>query len=69
MKITVLGGAGKMGCISVQDLANDNRVDEVVIADVDVKQAQTVADYLKSPKVHNAFFLTALQPRTAPGCR
>ena len=51
MKITVLGGAGKMGCISVQDLANDNRVDEVVIADVDVKQAQTVADYLKSPKV------------------
>ena len=51
MKITVLGGAGKMGCISVQDLANDDRVDEVVIADVDVKQAQTVADYLKSPKV------------------
>jgi len=51
MKITVLGGAGKMGCISVQDLANDNRVDEVVIADVDVKQAQIVADYLKSPKV------------------
>ena len=51
MKITVLGGAGKMGCISVQDLANDNRVDEVVIADVDVKQAQTVADYLKNPKV------------------
>jgi len=51
MKITVLGGAGKMGCISVQDLANDDRVDEVVIADVDVKQAQIVADYLKSPKV------------------
>ena len=51
MKITVLGGAGKMGCISVQDLANDDRVDEVVIADIDVGQAQTVADYLKSPKV------------------
>jgi saccharopine dehydrogenase-like NADP-dependent oxidoreductase len=51
MKITVLGGAGKMGCISVQDLANDDRVDEVVIADIDTGQAQTVADYLGSPKV------------------
>jgi saccharopine dehydrogenase-like NADP-dependent oxidoreductase len=40
-----------MGCISVQDLANDDRVDEVVIADIDTGQAQTVADYLGSPKV------------------
>jgi saccharopine dehydrogenase-like NADP-dependent oxidoreductase len=51
MKITVLGGAGKMGCIAVQDLANDDRVDEVVIADLDIEQAQVVADYLDSPKV------------------
>jgi saccharopine dehydrogenase-like NADP-dependent oxidoreductase len=51
MKITVLGGAGKMGCISVQDLANDERVEEVVIADLDLEQAQVVADYLDSPKV------------------
>jgi len=51
MKITVLGGAGKMGCISVQDLANDERVDEVVIADIDLGQAQTVADYIDSPKI------------------
>jgi saccharopine dehydrogenase (NAD+, L-lysine-forming) len=51
MKITVLGGAGKMGCIAVQDLANDERVDEVVIADVNTEQAQTVADYLDSPKI------------------
>jgi saccharopine dehydrogenase (NAD+, L-lysine-forming) len=51
MKITVLGGAGKMGCISVQDLANDNRVDEVVIADINTEQAKIVADYLVSPKV------------------
>jgi saccharopine dehydrogenase-like NADP-dependent oxidoreductase len=51
MKITVLGGAGKMGCISVQDLANDKRVDEVVIADIDIEQGQVVADYLDSPKI------------------
>jgi saccharopine dehydrogenase (NAD+, L-lysine-forming) len=51
MKITVLGGAGKMGCISVQDLANDDRVDEVVIADINTEGAQVVADYLNSPKV------------------
>ena len=51
MKITVLGGAGKMGCISVQDLANDDRVDEVIIADLDIEQAQVVADYLDSSKV------------------
>lgn len=51
MKITVLGGAGKMGCISVQDLANDDRVDEVVIADIDIEGAQIVADYIDSPKI------------------
>jgi lysine 6-dehydrogenase len=51
MRITVLGGAGKMGCISVQDLVNDSRVDQVVIADIDMQQAGTVVDYLNSPKV------------------
>jgi lysine 6-dehydrogenase len=51
MKITVLGGAGKMGCISVQDLAKDDRVDEVVIADINIEQAQIVADYINSPKI------------------
>lgn len=51
MRITVLGGAGKMGCIAVQDLANDLRVDEVIIADVNVEQARLVVDYLDSPKV------------------
>ena len=35
MRITVMSGAGKMGCISVQSLAKDERVDEVVIADID----------------------------------
>lgn len=51
MRIYVLGGAGKMGCISVQDLANDDRVDEVIIADINTEGAQVVADYLGSPKI------------------
>ena len=51
MRITVIGGAGKMACISVQDLAGDHRVDEVVIADLNVEQAKEVADYIQSPKV------------------
>jgi len=51
MRIYVLGGAGKMGCISVQTLVNDDRVDEVIIADIDIEQAQVVADYLDSPKI------------------
>jgi saccharopine dehydrogenase-like NADP-dependent oxidoreductase len=51
MRIFVLGGAGKMGCIAVQDLANDDRVDEVVIADINTEGAKTVADYLANPKI------------------
>ena len=52
MRIFVLGGAGKMGCIAVQALANDERVEEVIIADVNLEQAKVVADYLDSPKVN-----------------
>lgn len=51
MRIFVLGGAGKMGCVAVQVLANDDRVDEVVIADINTEQAQVVADYIDSPKI------------------
>ena len=51
MKIVVLGGAGKMGCIGVQDLAGDRRVGEVVIADRDLGQARTVAEIISSSKV------------------
>ncbi|MDH7486403.1 MAG: saccharopine dehydrogenase NADP-binding domain-containing protein [Anaerolineae bacterium] len=51
MRIVVLGGAGKMGCIAVQDLAGDRRVDEVIIADRDLNQARTVAQTIGSPKV------------------
>ena len=51
MRIVVLGGAGKMGCIAVQDLAGDPRVQEVVIADLDRAQARRVAGVIGSPKV------------------
>jgi saccharopine dehydrogenase (NAD+, L-lysine-forming) len=51
MRIYVLGGAGKMGCIAVQHLAQDERVDEVVLADINREGAQLVADYLESPKI------------------
>lgn len=51
MKIIVLGGAGKMGSVAVQDLALNRRVSEVVIADVNMAAAQEVATYLNSPKI------------------
>jgi len=51
MKIVVLGGAGMMGCIAVQDLARSAGVDEVVIADLNQERAQEVAAYLGSSKV------------------
>lgn len=51
MRIVVLGGAGKMGCISVQDLAGDDRVSEVVIADQDLAQARLVARTVGSSKL------------------
>ena len=51
MRITVIGGAGKMACISVQYLAQDPRVDEVVLADLDLDQAKIVAEYINSPKI------------------
>jgi saccharopine dehydrogenase (NAD+, L-lysine-forming) len=51
MKIVVLGGAGKMGSIAVQDLAGDPRVAEVVIADRDAGQANEVAEIIGGSKV------------------
>jgi len=51
MKIMVLGGAGKMGCISVQYLAGDSRVEKVVIADNNLENAKIVAEYINSPKI------------------
>jgi len=51
MRIIVLGGAGKMGCIAVQDLTGDRRVEDVVIADRDLAQARMVAETIASQKV------------------
>ncbi len=51
MRITVLGGAGKMGCITVQDLAQDERVDEIILADLNITLAKVVSNYLRSPKI------------------
>jgi len=51
MRITVLGGAGKMGCIAVQFLAQDPRVDQVQIADLNLDQARVVADTIGSKKI------------------
>jgi lysine 6-dehydrogenase len=51
MKIVVLGGAGMMGCIAVQDLARSEGVDEVVIADRNMEAAREIAALVDSPRV------------------
>jgi len=51
MKTVVIGGAGKMGSVAVQDLAHDDRVDDVVIADFDLEQARNVARIIDSSKI------------------
>lgn len=51
MKIVVLGGAGKMGVLSVEDLVINDRVSEVILADRDMAMAQPIADYLGSEKL------------------
>jgi saccharopine dehydrogenase-like NADP-dependent oxidoreductase len=51
MKIIVLGGAGMMGSIAVQDLARSPEVDQVVIADLNEERAREVAAYIDSPKL------------------
>ncbi len=51
MRIVVLGGAGMMGCIAVQDLVSSEGVDEVVIADLNLERGQQVADYLHSSRI------------------
>jgi saccharopine dehydrogenase-like NADP-dependent oxidoreductase len=51
MKIMVLGGAGKMGSVVVQDLVENRRVSEVVIADINVQAAREIAAFLNNPKI------------------
>jgi saccharopine dehydrogenase (NAD+, L-lysine-forming) len=40
-----------MGCVAVQALAQDKRVAQVLLLDVNLEQARLVADFIKSPKV------------------
>jgi len=40
-----------MGCIAVQHLVQDERVDEVILADVNMENARLVAQVLDSPKL------------------
>lgn len=51
MRIVVLGGAGKMGCISVQALAGEDRVQQVILADVDTKNVEIVQEVVGSSKL------------------
>ena len=46
MKIVVLGGAGKMGALAVEDLVVNPRVERVVLADRDMVGAAAIAEYL-----------------------
>jgi saccharopine dehydrogenase-like NADP-dependent oxidoreductase len=52
MKIVVLGGAGKMGVLAVEDLVINDRVHEVVLADRDMGMAEAIAGFLDSPKLN-----------------
>jgi saccharopine dehydrogenase-like NADP-dependent oxidoreductase len=54
MRIVVLGGAGMMGSIAVQDLANSEGVDEIVIGDRDIGAAEKVAAIINSPNLSRA---------------
>jgi saccharopine dehydrogenase-like NADP-dependent oxidoreductase len=51
MKIVVLGGAGMMGCIAVQDLSRSEGVSEILIADRNREAAEQVASIVDSPRV------------------
>lgn len=52
MKVVVLGGAGKMGVLAVEDLVLNHRVDEVVLADRDMEMAGRIVAYLDNPKLN-----------------
>jgi saccharopine dehydrogenase-like NADP-dependent oxidoreductase len=51
VKVVVLGGAGKMGALAVEDLVVNPRVDEVLLADRDTAAAAAISEYLGSPKL------------------
>ncbi len=48
MKAVVLGGCGAMGSEATRDLATTSDFDEITIADLNVAQAQALADELNA---------------------
>lgn len=50
-KIVVLGGAGAMGQITVQDLASTAKDTDIVIADIDLDKANKIREGLDNPRV------------------
>lgn len=62
-KVTVLGGCGAVGSVSVRTLVNHHQFSEVVIADFNVEKAKQLAAQLASPKVSVKQF-NALEPES-----
>jgi len=60
-KVTVLGGCGAVGSVSVRTLVNHHQFDQVVIADYNIEKAKALAAELASPKVSVKQF-NALEP-------
>ncbi|MBS1837879.1 MAG: saccharopine dehydrogenase NADP-binding domain-containing protein [Actinobacteria bacterium] len=52
--IVVLGGAGGVGRVAVEALTHVDSVDEVVVGDLDLSEAQAVVTRLASPKLRAA---------------
>ena len=50
-KVTVLGGAGAVGSVSVRTLANHNEFSEIVIGDFNTDRAQKIANSIKTRKI------------------
>jgi saccharopine dehydrogenase-like NADP-dependent oxidoreductase len=51
VRIVVVGGAGLMGRIALRDLAEAPRVEEVVIADLNVQQGLALVEEIGNPKL------------------
>ena len=51
MKAVILGGAGAQGIFATRDLVSGNVFDEIVIADINIDNAQKAAREIGSPKI------------------
>lgn len=62
-KVIVLGGCGAVGRVVVKTLAGDNTFDSIVIGDLDLDTAKTLATQIKGKPV-SAVRVNALEPDT-----